>query len=317
MKREVSQGRIMENPPPSTPKISVIVTTYKREDLLKETLDSILSQSFSDIEVIVVDNESNYDFQGLIQSFGDLRIRGLQHQNHGVISINRNVALKLCRGQAIAFCDDDDIWLKEKLKKQWLVLENNPKIQLVATNLESFPNGTPNLLRLKANRHLDYQDCLAAPLGRLRSSFIGYSSVLARKSAVESAGRFDPSEELVSVEDYDFWLRLLSQSGPGLVLKESLVRYRLHNSAIMQQGKVNKVDRLEAVYRRHLPSSRKVLNRLESKKAFFKAEENILSQVYRGQSSKGTIWGIEELSLVEKTLLQAKCLAHAFRSRGG
>jgi len=284
---------------------------------LKETLLSILNQSFKDIEVIVVDNESDYDFKGLIDSFNDSRICGFQNQNHGVISTNRNVALNYCRGEAIAFCDDDDLWLPEKLEQQWTVLEQRKDLQLIATNLETFPHGGLNLLRLKADRPLDFSNCLASPLGIYRSSFIGYSTVLARRKAIESAGSFNTSNELVSVEDYDFWLRLLLKAGPGLVMKESLVRYRLHNSAVMQQGSVSKIDRLKAVYLRHLPQSKPILTKLEAKEAFLKAEEVILSRSYRGLSTKGMVWGNNKLSFLEKILLHGKCLAHSFFSKGG
>ena len=75
-------------------KISVIVTTYNRPKLLKETLDSILNQTYVDFELIVVDNNSNYDFFKLIESFNDNRIIAYQNENDGVIAVNRNFGIK-------------------------------------------------------------------------------------------------------------------------------------------------------------------------------------------------------------------------------
>lgn len=108
------------------PLVSVIVTTYNRKELLKETIDSILSQTFTDFELIVVDNYSNYDFIEYIKSFNDLRIRPFQNQNNGIIAINRNIGINNARGEYIAFCDDDDLWKPNKLKIQYsFLIENN------------------------------------------------------------------------------------------------------------------------------------------------------------------------------------------------
>ena len=94
------------------PLISVIVTTYNRKLFLKKSIDSILNQIFIDFGLIVVDNFSNYDFNKFIQSFSDERIIPFQNQNNGIIAINRNVGIKKAKGEYIAFCDDDDLWLR-------------------------------------------------------------------------------------------------------------------------------------------------------------------------------------------------------------
>ena len=98
------------------PKVSVIVTNYNRKDILAETIHSILNQTFTDFELIVVDNFSDYDFFEHINSFNDTRIRAFQNQNNGIIAVNRNFGIKKAKGEYIAFCDDDDTWAKNKLE---------------------------------------------------------------------------------------------------------------------------------------------------------------------------------------------------------
>ena len=98
--------------------VSVVVTTFNRKDLLKETLESILAQTYQDFELIVVDNYSNYDFNALIESFKSDKIRAYQNQNHDVIATNRNFGIEKAKGEYIAFCDDDDLWMPDKLEKQ-------------------------------------------------------------------------------------------------------------------------------------------------------------------------------------------------------
>ena len=96
------------------PKVSVILTTYNRPDLVKKTILSILNQTFIDFELIVVDNYSDYNFLGLIEEINDQRIYAFQNKNNGNISINRNFALEIAKGDFIEFCDDDDIWKNNK-----------------------------------------------------------------------------------------------------------------------------------------------------------------------------------------------------------
>ena len=101
-----------------TPLISVIVTTYNRKELLSTTIKSILNQTYSNLELIVVDNYSGYDFNDYMNSFNDERIKAFQNQNNGIIAINRNFGITKAKGEYLAFCDDDDYWVDEKLEQQ-------------------------------------------------------------------------------------------------------------------------------------------------------------------------------------------------------
>ena len=101
-----------------SPLVSVIVTTFNRKELLKETIDSILNQTFTDFELIVVDNYSEYNFVDYIKSFSDNKLIAFQNKNNGIIAVNRNYGIKKAKGKYIAFCDDDDCWDSEKLAKQ-------------------------------------------------------------------------------------------------------------------------------------------------------------------------------------------------------
>lgn len=102
-------------PPPS---VSVIVTTYNRPEFLRESIRSILAQTYKDFELLVVDNYSNYDAEDLVQSFHDSRMRFFRNDNKGFIGANRNFAIQRAAGKWLAFCDDDDVWAFSKLEKQ-------------------------------------------------------------------------------------------------------------------------------------------------------------------------------------------------------
>ncbi len=132
-------------------KVSVIVTTFNRKFFLTETINSILNQSYKDFELIVVDNYSDYNFISHIKSFKDKRIRAFQNQNNGVISINRNFGIKKAKGKYLAFCDDDDIWFKEKLDLQIKKIREK-KCDLVSSNMILFKNSIENVIGVQKNR---------------------------------------------------------------------------------------------------------------------------------------------------------------------
>ena len=133
-------------------KISVIVTTYNRKEFLKETLNSIIEQSFKPYEVLVIDNYSNYDIKGCINSI-DKSIKLFKNHNNGIISTNRNFGIKKSSGNILAFCDDDDIWEKNKLEIQLKKL-----IETGSDVIHSYINEfSENKISLKSYKPVSYQ----------------------------------------------------------------------------------------------------------------------------------------------------------------
>ena len=112
------------------PLVSIIIPTYKRTDYLKLTIRSILDQTFQDFEIIVVDDGTPTDENRLLcEQFQ--KIVYIKIENSKGPAKPRNVGIKQAKGKYIAFVDDDDIWLPEKLQKQVNVLDNNPDFGLV------------------------------------------------------------------------------------------------------------------------------------------------------------------------------------------
>ena len=99
------------------PLVSIIIPTYNRAEDLKRALQSVFDQTFTDWEVVVVDNHSIDNTDRLIESFNDPRIRLFKIHNEGVIAASRNLGLKHALGEYIAFLDSDDWWLPKKLEE--------------------------------------------------------------------------------------------------------------------------------------------------------------------------------------------------------
>ena len=228
--------------------ISVIVTTFNRENLLKETLHSILSQTYRNIELIVIDNYSEYDFFQLINSFQDKRIRGYQNKNNGIIAANRNFGIKKAIGEFIAFCDDDDLWHPDKLKKQMDAIIQNNAICLVYTLYQEI-NHEVILDRILPRKKRRYEGNNIF-LKLLFSSVIPNSSVLLRKEIIECVGYFDENPKLKAVEDWDLWLRVSQKYQIGLVL-EPLTFYRLNLNGISKVSLFKNIKRINYVLLKH------------------------------------------------------------------
>jgi len=212
------------------PLVSVIVTTFNRQELLTETLRSIISQTYKELEIIVVDNFSNYDFFEHVGRLGDERIRPYQNQNDGIIAVNRNFGIKKARGTYIAFCDDDDVWIPEKIDLQVRALTDD--FIGVGSEITLIDNYS-NILSAK-------NDSLNQVLGFL--DIVKFKSVPLSSLLIRNYGLlFNESRNFFAVEDFDFQLNLTSQNNSSiLMLGQSLVWYRIdsfNRSSGIQQKK--------------------------------------------------------------------------------
>lgn len=206
--------------------ISVIVTTYNREQLLAECINAILAQTYKNFELIVVDNFSNYDFFEFLKGFKDDRIKGFQNANGGSIAMNRNVGLSKAKGKYVAFCDDDDRWHKGKLQKQFMTIERYSDTVLVSGLARKIGTATSffgkNFGFLYRNHRLDKKTFIY-------NCPIILSSVLIRKSVFEKSGTFNEDLKFRAIEDLDLWLRL-ARHGNIRIIEELLIDYRYQSS---------------------------------------------------------------------------------------
>ena len=181
------------------PLVSVIIPTYNRGWILKETIDSVLAQDFTDFELIVVDDGSTDNTQGILDSYKE-DIIVLQQQNKGVSSA-RNRGIVSASGQFIAFLDSDDLWLPKKLSTQVDFFNTNPDALICQTEEKWIRNGirvNPKKRHKKLSGNIFEHSlylCLVSP-----------SAVMIKRSLFEKTGMFD--ESFPACEDYDMWLRI-------------------------------------------------------------------------------------------------------------
>ena len=181
------------------PFFSVIIPTFNRCAFLKIAVESVLSQSFDDFEIVICDDGSHDNTAGTITAFNEQRIRYFRQENKGV-SAARNAALKISRGEFIAFLDSDDRFRHDKLKITQSHIQNNPQYKIFHSQ-EIWYRAGSYLAQKKA--HIKPHGNIFAAAAKICS--VSISTAVIHKSVFKKSGIFD--ETMPACEDYDFWLR--------------------------------------------------------------------------------------------------------------
>lgn len=244
--------------------ISVIIPTYNAADYLEETLQSVLTQSYKLIEVIVVDDGSTDNTEALITKYNDPRLHYIKQANSGGPAHPRNVGVAASNGEYIAIFDSDDLMMPNKLASQINAFKAVPDAAFCCTNFAKIDDKgnitTPDFWLTNHNfQHLDkskrdafgnfYYTPNELTDNLFIHNFIATSSMLIRKDVFETLGGFD--ETLANADDYDMWLRI-SPLYSGILIPQVLHQYRLRDGNITSRGIHKLVDGRVAVLKRHI-----------------------------------------------------------------
>ncbi len=224
-------------------KVSVIMPTYNRAHLVGATIEAILKQTFRDFELIILDDCSRDGTEKVIRGFTDKRIRYFKHDSGRLVAINRNYGMSRADGEYIAFCDDDDIWLPEKLEKQLPEFEKDEKLGMVCSNGMNFDD-TGDLHIMYGDRISDSSFTLKS---LLRFNPVNTSSVILKKSVIDDVGMMNTSPALRTGQDYELWLRV-ARKYKIRYLNLKLVKNRVHAGHLRPEG-VASVKRMREIYR--------------------------------------------------------------------
>lgn len=219
--------------------VSAIITTYKRPvEIVFRAVESILNQTYSNIEIILVDDSpETYSERAVLRDkitkYGD-KVNYIQNEHNIGACASRNVGLNMAKGEYIAFLDDDDEWLPCKIEKQLQGFKDNQTALVYC--------GTIKVDELSASEEyiqpLFYSGYIYDKL--IFKNFIGSSSLpLLKTSFLKEIGGFDP--QMKSAQDYDVWLRL-AQKYKVNYIDEYLVRYYLHSGERISTNFVSRID---------------------------------------------------------------------------
>lgn len=189
------------------PLISIILPVYNGANRIPRAIHSVVSQSYTDWELIVIDDGSTDNAKEIVDNFAannDLRIRYIKNEANFGIQKTLNRGLKEAQGQYISRIDDDDIWIdKDKLKKQLDFLNQNAEYVLVGTGAILTDENKNELSRfMMPERDADIRNKILS-----KNCFI-HSSVMFKKSTVLELNGYDESTNTQHIEDYDLWLKM-------------------------------------------------------------------------------------------------------------
>jgi glycosyltransferase involved in cell wall biosynthesis len=209
------------------PRVSVIIPTYNRADMVGDAIQSVLDQTYSDWELIVVDDGSTDNTGDVVARYEDERIRHI-HQANRKLPGARNTGIRAAHGELIAFLDSDDLFLPRKLAQQVAFLDAHPEVGLVAGGHVEVDRQL-RLLREVAPWHSQTGLGLA---DWLYSCPFVPSAVLVQRAWPEKVGLFD--ETMRYVEDWDLWLRLAAAGCQMAWLHDLVCAYRFHGSNMVR-----------------------------------------------------------------------------------
>lgn len=208
----------MENNSKSVPLISVVMPTYNGELFIREAIDSILSQTFTNFEFIIVDDGSTDSTSEIINSYNDERILYLKKEINSGIADSLNLGISKACGVYIARMDDDDVSKPERFEKQLHVFNTNPELIFCGTNVmdkDGKPNNTPEF----------HEDILL--------KFFFFKNPIFHPTAIvkrEVLLKHPYIPDMVPAEDHDLWSRLIFE-GQFYQIQEPLFYVRLHQTS--------------------------------------------------------------------------------------
>lgn len=201
--------------------VSVLMPVYKTAPYLRETMDSMLAQTFKDFELIVLDDCSPDNAEEILNTYDDPRIVRYKGEKNAGLSNVLNVGIELARGKYIARMDSDDISLPNRLQIQVGYLETHPDVDLVSVGMRLFGAKEGTWIREINPEKVKIEALFHSP--------VLHASSVWRKDTFEKQGlRF--RQEMVPAEDYDLWTRAMLKGLKLVNLPEVLYEYRIHEA---------------------------------------------------------------------------------------
>ncbi|MBD2792789.1 glycosyltransferase family 2 protein [Xenorhabdus szentirmaii] len=202
--------------------VSIIMPSYNSSSFIEQSINSVLEQTFSSWELIIIDDCSKDDTVKLIEKFEDKRINFISLKENVGAGKARNIGLKLAKGKFIAFLDSDDLWETKKLEYQTNYMMKNPEIAAICTSY-TFINEKNKPIRGKI-----IPDEVITLSSYMKNTCIGFSTSMINKNIV---GNFNLSEMRLR-QDTHLWITLLIQNFKIKGLPKDLVKYRVRENQI-------------------------------------------------------------------------------------
>ena len=207
-------------------KISIILTTYNRgETFLRESIQSVVNQTYKDWELIIFDNYSTDNTDSVVNEFLMHNIKYIKLKNDGVIAKSRNAAIKIATGEYIALIDSDDFWEPNKLEESYKHLSQNKYDGFCHAENWLFDDGKKMIVKYGPEKKFLFENLL------VNGNCLSPSATIIKRNVLNKVGGYSEDEEFITAEDYDLWLKI-SREGYKIIFSEKVLGwFRVHSDA--------------------------------------------------------------------------------------
>ena len=234
----------------SAPIVSVVIPAFNSAEYLREAIQSVLAQTHTGLQVLVIDDGSTDGTADVAKGFGQ-SVSYVRQDNAGACAA-RNHGIRLAEGAYVAFLDADDIWVPDKIAKQVAFLENHPDFGAVHCDSSRMNEAGRLLTAEPTGKKQNHDGDVFMEFFEANLSVILTSTVIVRHSCFDEIGVFDGGGEVV--DDHDFFLRLAARYPVGYI-HEPLMQYRILAGSLSRLQAVRRVDQHAATLRRAISTN--------------------------------------------------------------
>ena len=213
------------------PLVSIIMPTYNQGHLIEKAINSVILQTYSNWELIIIDNFSTDNTNQIAKRYISEKIKFIQYNNSGIIACSRNIGIKNANGFWLAFLDSDDFWKIDKLEKCINIYGGN--YDFIYHNLRLFDNSKffqkKRSLKSRKINIPYYKDLI------IHGNPIGNSSVLVKKNLLVDINYISESKDIIGCEDFDTWLKITNKTDKILYINEVLGYYYLNPKGVSKK----------------------------------------------------------------------------------
>jgi glycosyltransferase involved in cell wall biosynthesis len=232
------------------PRVSVITCSYNHANFVRKTIESVISQTFTNWEYIIVDDQSTDNSLEIIKSYSDPRIRSFVSPQKGAVE-SYNFAFSMCKGDFFISLDSDDAMFPERLEKQVRFLDNRPEIGVLGTWVKEIDaNGGESANESEGEKWFNTNLDLNLLTSWIWKNHLNHSSVMIRRHIHEKIGMYD--SRLSRTGDFEFFTRCLMSGIKFSVLPEILTYYRVHGLNVTHLNPVQSFIELSYIHRKYL-----------------------------------------------------------------
>lgn len=222
------------------PKITVFMPVYNAEKYLKESVESVLEQTFTDFELLIIDDGSSDNSVNIIESFNDKRIRLIHNGENKGLPYTRNRGLELARGKYLAIMDSDDVADTERLAIQYRIMENNQKLVVLASGNEVLSSDKTSQYgwKEKLYSYIFYRKSSQIKIDLIFHNVLVNSTTMIRLDFLKDKN-ICYNEKCFVMQDYEIWTQICAKGGNIQILRLPLVKYREHGENISNRTRKN------------------------------------------------------------------------------